>query len=176
VLLQHRCFPVRWRNWISLFLTSSVSLNGARDPWIRHRRGVFSRATPLSPYLFILAIHTLQHILRRAIEEELLSPLRDRTSRLGLSLYVDDAVVLINLVKSEVDMIMDIMQCFGDATGLRISDNVALPPSDAQKSSLMKCCKVRWGPGLFPHHISWSSYHSWPTGACPFASYDQSCN
>jgi hypothetical protein len=52
----------------------------------------------LSPYLFILAISTLQHVFRWATEAELLSPLRDRTVRLWLSLYVDDAAVFINPV------------------------------------------------------------------------------
>jgi hypothetical protein len=110
--------------------------------------------TTLSPYLFILAIDTLQLILRWVIEEELLSPLRDRTARLMLFLYVDDAMVFINPVKSEVDLIMDIMQRFGDATDLWISDNVVLPPSDAQKSTLMRCCRTSMGTGsLSPSHI-----------------------
>jgi hypothetical protein len=83
--------------------SSSVLLNGACGPWIRHRRGL-RQGDPLSPYLFILAIDTLQHILQRATEEELLSPLRDRTAKLRLSLYADGAVFFINPIKSEVDI------------------------------------------------------------------------
>jgi hypothetical protein len=48
------------------------------------------KVTPLSPFLFILAIDFLQYILQRATEEGLLSPLQDITARLQLSLYVDD--------------------------------------------------------------------------------------
>jgi hypothetical protein len=33
---------------------------------------------PLSPYLFIIAINTLQYIFHKATQEGLLSPLRDR--------------------------------------------------------------------------------------------------
>jgi hypothetical protein len=40
-----------------------------------------------------------------------------------LSLYADDTVVFVNPIKQEVDLIMDIMRCFGDATGLRININ-----------------------------------------------------
>jgi hypothetical protein len=75
----------------------------------------------LSPYLFILIIDTLQHILERATREEMLSPLRDRTSRLNLSLYADDAIVFVNPVQADEDMLMAIIQHFGGATGLRIN-------------------------------------------------------
>jgi hypothetical protein len=42
-------------------------------------------------------------------------------ARIKLSLYADDAAVFLNLVRHEVDQIMEIMQRFGDATDLRIN-------------------------------------------------------
>jgi hypothetical protein len=80
-LLLHCGFPSRWRDWIALLLStssSSIRLNGTWGPWIRHKQGL-RQGDPLSPYLFILAISTLQHVFRWATEAELLSPLRDRT-------------------------------------------------------------------------------------------------
>jgi hypothetical protein len=73
---------------------------------------------PLSPYLFIIAIDTLQHILQRVTDEELLTPLKDLTASLRLSLYADDAAVFVNQVQADVDMLMTIMQHFGIASGL----------------------------------------------------------
>jgi uncharacterized protein YheU (UPF0270 family) len=70
----------------------------------------------LSPYLFILAIDTLQYVLKSATDRGLLSPLRDRTAQIRLSLYADNAVVFINPIKQEVDLIIDIMRHFRDAT------------------------------------------------------------
>jgi hypothetical protein len=122
-LLEHRGFPARWRNWLALLFassSSSVRLNGIRGPLIKHRRGL-RQGDPLSPYLFILAIDTLQYILGRATEQGILSPLRDRAARLRLSLYAVDAAVFINPVRQDVELIMAIMQHFGDATGLRIN-------------------------------------------------------
>jgi hypothetical protein len=88
-------------------------------------------------YLFILAIDTLQYVFTWSTEAELISPLRDRTARLRLSLYVDDVrdrtarlrlslyvddvAVFANPVQSDVDMIMLIMYHFGEATGLRVN-------------------------------------------------------
>jgi hypothetical protein len=75
----------------------------------------------LLSYLFILAIDTLQYVFTWSTEAELISPLRDRTARLRLSLYVDDVAVFANPVQSDVDMIMLIMYHFGEATGLRVN-------------------------------------------------------
>jgi hypothetical protein len=102
------------------YLLLQVRLNGIRGPLIKHRRGL-RQGDPLSPYLFILAIDTLQYILGRATEQGILSPLRDRAARLRLSLYAVDAAVFINPVRQDVELIMAIMQRFGDATGLRIN-------------------------------------------------------
>jgi hypothetical protein len=76
---------------------------------------------PLSPYLFIVAIDPLQDILNLATEQGLLSTLRDRMAKIRLPLYANDAAVFLNPVRQEVDLIMEIMQRFGDATGRRIN-------------------------------------------------------
>jgi hypothetical protein len=77
----------------------------------------------LSSYLFILAIGTLQRIFRWSTEAELLLLLRDRTTQLQLSLYADHAVVFINPMQSDVDMVMTILSHFGAVTGPKINVN-----------------------------------------------------
>jgi hypothetical protein len=44
-------------------------------------------------------------------------------ARLRVSLYADNAAVFINSVKEDVDMVMQIMHSFGEATGLCINVN-----------------------------------------------------
>jgi hypothetical protein len=98
----------------------SVRLNGVRGQWLRHRRGL-QQGDPLSPFLFILVIDTLQFILKKATDKGMLTPLRDRTARLRFSLYADDVAVFMNPVKADIDMVMEILHNFGEATGLRIN-------------------------------------------------------
>jgi hypothetical protein len=57
------------------------------------------------------------------MQEGLLTPLRDRTATLRLSLYADDIVVFLNLIKEDVNTLINIMQRFDETTGLRININ-----------------------------------------------------
>jgi hypothetical protein len=108
--------------FVVIFIIIFSRLNGVRRPWIKHRRGL-QQGDPLLPYLFIIAVDTLWHILQKVKEEGLLTPLRDRMARLRLSLYDDDTTVFVNLTKSDVDKVMHIMHRFSDATSLRINVN-----------------------------------------------------
>jgi hypothetical protein len=56
-------------------------------------------------------------------------------------LYADDVAVFVNPVKADFDMVMQIMQMFGDATRLHINVN---------KSSIapIKCSQVNLGEVL----------------------------
>uniref|UniRef100_A0A453EQC1 Reverse transcriptase domain-containing protein n=1 Tax=Aegilops tauschii subsp. strangulata TaxID=200361 RepID=A0A453EQC1_AEGTS len=79
-LLQHLGFSARWRDWVSLLLSttsSSCLLNGDNGPSISHRQGL-RQGDPLPPLLFILAIDPLHHLLAAAAAEGTLAPLPGR--------------------------------------------------------------------------------------------------
>lgn len=63
----------------------------------------------------------LNRVFEIATEDGFLTPLRGRQAKQRLSLYADDAVIFTNPRQEDVRCIMQIMDAFGDATGLRIN-------------------------------------------------------
>lgn len=122
-LLGARGFPTRWLDWLAIILSSSSSailLNGCLGEKIRHRRGL-RQGDPLSPYLFILAIDVLNNIFEAATQQGFLSELKGRQARPRISMYADDAVIFTNPKQEGIACIMEIMNAFGEATGLKIN-------------------------------------------------------
>jgi mannosylglycoprotein endo-beta-mannosidase len=119
-VMQQFGFGAKWRNWVSILLSSSSSsviLNGSRGPWFRHFDGL-RQGDSLSPMLFILAMEPLQKMLAVAASDGLLSPLSSRGSSIHVSLYADDAVVFVKPIITEIQVIANILDIFGHALGL----------------------------------------------------------
>ena len=85
--------------------SSSFFLNGIPGKRIQHRRGL-RQGDPLSPFLFILAIDPLHHLLQAVVEQHTIAPLPGRDLKLRISLYADDAFIFTNPVKQEIDALM----------------------------------------------------------------------
>lgn len=100
--------------------SSSVLLNGSPGPSFWHRRGL-RQGDPLSPLLFILAIDPLHRLLAKATKLGTLAPLPSRGTSMRISLYADDVVIFANPVREEVDILLDLLHSFGNATGLQLN-------------------------------------------------------
>lgn len=122
-VMQKMGFGHRWRNWICLLFasaTSKVALNGDHGESITHHRGL-RQGDPLTPYLFIMAIDSLQKLLSRATESGQLTTIGSCHARFKTSLYADDAAVFLNPCQNEVDVLIGILRGFGKATGLHVN-------------------------------------------------------
>jgi mannosylglycoprotein endo-beta-mannosidase len=120
-LMQHRGFPLKWRNWISALLatsTSQVMLNGIPLDPILHGRGL-RQGDPLSPLLLILAIDPLHRLLQIATERGLLSKLNERAARFRASMYADDAVIFLKPTTTDFNNLKSILLNFGSVTRLQ---------------------------------------------------------
>jgi len=77
--------------------------------------------------LFILVMDVLCRLIEKASEEELLQPLARRALQHRISLYADDVVIFLQPSASDIRITLDILQLFGEASGLR---------TNVQKSSV----------------------------------------
>ncbi|CAN6171901.1 unnamed protein product [Urochloa humidicola] len=122
-VLQQLGFGSRWRGWVTAILSTastSILLNGSRGGWFKHYAGL-RQGDPLSPMLFILAMEPLQKLLDLATSDNILSPINNRAARLRTSLYADDAAIFLNPVKQEIHAVNDLLQLFGQVSGLIIN-------------------------------------------------------
>lgn len=71
--------------------------------------------------LFIMAVDPIQSHFQRAAHVGLLRLIHTRNGSFWLSLYPDDLAVFANPDKEEPCVIIGILRCFGDASGLLVN-------------------------------------------------------
>ena len=113
-----------------------------------HRRGL-RQGDPLSPMLFILVMDVLGHMVAKAAADVLLQPLSSRALQHRISLYADDVVLFLRPEATDIAVIMNILQLFGDASGL--------------KTNLQKAMCYQSGVGIqnWPWYRNFSPVRSW---------------
>ncbi|GJR97216.1 RNA-directed DNA polymerase, eukaryota, reverse transcriptase zinc-binding domain protein [Tanacetum coccineum] len=119
-------FGDRWCGWIQSCLSSSrgsVIVNGSPTHEFQFHRGL-KQGGPLSPLLFILIMESLHISVQRVVDAGMF-----RGISMGLSLYLshlfyaDDAIFVGHWSDSNIDTIVQVLECFYRASGLRINMN-----------------------------------------------------
>jgi hypothetical protein len=95
-----------------------VLLNGIPGKSIQLKRGL-RQGDPLSQILFILVMDVLGGLVSKAEEKGLLQPLSSRSLHHRISLYADDVVLFLQPRKSDIQMVLNILHLFGEASGLK---------------------------------------------------------
>nr|GEW34336.1 RNA-directed DNA polymerase, eukaryota [Tanacetum cinerariifolium] len=134
-------FGSKWRSWISGCLSSamaSVILNGSPTSEF-HVQCRLKQGDPLAHYLFILVMKSLHLSFSRVIDAGMFKGLLvDNSVMISHLFYADDAIFIGEWSDSNFDCILQVLQCFYFASGLKIN---------VQKSNLM-------GVGINPHVIA----------------------
>jgi hypothetical protein len=130
-VLLHMGFGRRWRNWMSLILSSAstkILLNGNACRRICHARGL-RQGDPLSPMLFILVMEVINHTIRWLDQQGLLAPFANARLPQRASIYADDLILFVAPRNSDLSALRTVLQVFGQASGLfaNLDKSVATP-------------------------------------------------
>ena len=114
--------------------STQVLLNGTPGDFILHKRGL-RQGDPLSPMLFILVMDVLNSMVTRTSEAGLLQPLSSRPIQHRISLYADDVAIFLRPAAADINLTLQLLQLFGDASGLK---------TNVQKSNVLpiQCSEV----------------------------------
>lgn len=63
----------------------------------------------------------MHHLIKAAVEQQILGPIPGRELKLQVSIYADDAMIFVNPTRQEVDNLITILLDFGSVTGLCIN-------------------------------------------------------
>jgi hypothetical protein len=119
-ILQHMGFSRRWREWISIILSSAstrILLNGNPADRICHTRGL-RQSDPLSHMIFMLVMEVLNGFRRKADEWSLLRPFGIHAITHRASLYAHDLVVFISPKHQDLFMLRQVLDMFQESSSL----------------------------------------------------------
>ncbi|GJS25691.1 putative gypsy type transposase [Tanacetum coccineum] len=114
----------KWRVWIQNFLRfyrGSVIVNGSPTEEFQIYKGL-KQGDPLSPFLFILVMESLQVSFQRVVDAGMLNGISlDPSLYLSHMFYADDAIFVGQWNESNINTIVHILDRFLRASGLRIN-------------------------------------------------------
>ena len=153
-LLQHLGFGPRWREWISMLLSTAstrVLINGHPGPPIVHAHGL-RQGDPVSPMLFTLVIDVLNSMLLRAVDLGLLHRLTNRHAASSISLYADDVVIFCHPDAHDLATVRRLLHVFGLASGLHTNfDKCSATPSQCTEDHIAAMAvELQWPITPFP--------------------------
>jgi hypothetical protein len=122
-VLRHLGFSEIWLRWVAIALrsaTTRVLVNGVPGRKIYHARGL-RQGDPLSPQLFVLMMEVVTCLIRKAVEQELFSPIGNCTPEQRLSIYAGDVVLFVKPNSMDLMAVREILELFGEASGLRVN-------------------------------------------------------
>ncbi|GJZ21181.1 RNA-directed DNA polymerase, eukaryota [Tanacetum coccineum] len=144
-------FGGNWCNWIRgtfSFAKASILVNGSPTSEFPFYCGL-KQGDPLSPYLFILVMESLHLSFTRAINEGVFKGIQLHGSTyISHLFYADDAMFIGEWSDANLKGIINILQCFFLASGLRININksqvlgVGVPPDIVKQAAASIGCGI----------------------------------
>ncbi|XP_025702516.1 uncharacterized protein [Arachis hypogaea] len=97
--------------------------NGGKTDFFKPSRGI-RQGDPISPYLFVIAIDRLSHLIEDLVEKGVWNPITVGRQGPPIShlLFVDDLLVFGEATEKQMKVILESIKAFCVASGLKVSD------------------------------------------------------
>jgi hypothetical protein len=128
-----------------------IIVNGELSDKISHMRGL-RQGDPLSPLLFVLVMDYLGRLIDKAQGDHLLPQIDNQVLRFITSIYVDDVVIFLRPDPIDLQVTLEILELFGQASGLKTNLAkssilpIACPPNDISILAAVAQCKIEHFP------------------------------
>jgi hypothetical protein len=126
-VLQEINFPESLINVVMHSVTSvrtNVKWNGARSEFFKPRRGI-RQGDPISPYLFVMCMEKLSHLILHAVEQRRWKGIKAGRSGPMVShlMFADDLLLFGEASEGQILCVMDTLQQFCNMSGQEISQD-----------------------------------------------------
>ncbi|GJY32108.1 RNA-directed DNA polymerase, eukaryota [Tanacetum coccineum] len=148
-------FGLKWRSWIQGCLNSakgSILVNGCSTSESKFHKGL-KQGDPLSPFLFILVMESLHIYFKKNLDVGLFKGIQiDGSMSLSHLFYADDVVFIGKWEKSNISTLVNVLNCFSMASGLKINLHkskligIGISHNDVTRSASLIGCKVLSAP------------------------------
>ncbi|GJV72163.1 RNA-directed DNA polymerase, eukaryota, partial [Tanacetum coccineum] len=141
-------FGSKWRAWIRNCLSSSrgsILTNGSPTKEFQFFKGL-KQGDPLSPFLFILVMESLHLSFQRVIDAGMFTGIKLSNSvTVSHLFFADDAVFVGKWCQGNINTLVNVLECFHRASGLKINMSKSKLMGIHVEDSLIKQAAVKLG-------------------------------
>ncbi|GJX65365.1 RNA-directed DNA polymerase, eukaryota [Tanacetum coccineum] len=141
-------FGSKWRAWIHNCLVSSkgsILVNGSPTGEFYFRKGL-KQGDPLSPFLFLLIMESLHLSFQNVVNEGMFKGVSVSSSlHLSHLFYADDVIFMGQWSESNINTIIQALDCFYKASGLRMNLHKSKLMGIAVKDEVVSRAAIKMG-------------------------------
>ncbi|GKA00653.1 RNA-directed DNA polymerase, eukaryota [Tanacetum coccineum] len=151
-------FGTKWRGWIQTCLSSSrgsILVNGSPTGEFQFQKGL-KQGDPLSPFLLILVMESLHLSFQKVIDEGVFKGVSVSSSlQLSHLFYADDVIFMGQWSDSNITTIINVLNCFHKASGLRLNIHKSKIMGVAVEEEKVNAAALKMGCSTLKLHFSY---------------------
>ncbi|XP_045810455.1 uncharacterized protein LOC123904892 [Trifolium pratense] len=118
-------YPLEWINVVMTSVTSvrtNVKWNGVRAEYFQPQQGI-RQGDPISPYLFVICMDKLSHLITQGVQEGEWKPMRAGKNGPFIShlMFADDLLLFVEATSTQMNVVLRILGQFCQLSGQQVS-------------------------------------------------------